>query len=97
MTTKDVILALRAMNESELNMVIEAIKMQRQFNNRMAVRSVRVGDRVKFNSGRADRGVITGTVQKVNIKNLKVKQDNSFTVWNVPAGIATHITEETNN
>jgi hypothetical protein len=93
MKLNEVILAIRGMNNQEISTVIEAIKMQRQFNSRMATRSIRPNDRVQFNAGR-NRGVITGTVQKVNIKNLRVKQDNTFTIWNVPASAVTHLTEE---
>lgn len=76
---------VRHMNNEELNDLVEAIKMQRQFLARHKVRSLIVGDRVRFNSGR--RGVVEGKVTKVNTKNVKVQQDNSYTVWNVPANM----------
>lgn len=76
---------VRQMNNEELNDLVEAIKMQRQFLARSTVRSLIVGDRVRFNSGR--RGVVEGKVTKVNTKNVKVQQDNAYTVWNVPANM----------
>jgi putative ribosome biogenesis GTPase RsgA len=78
-----------SMSNDELEQAIVAIKQRRQFLSRSAVRAVRVGDRVSFDSGRNRRGMILGTVEKVNVKNVKVLQDNSMTIWNVPANLLT--------
>lgn len=50
----------------ELNQIIEAVKLKRQYLSKQAVRSFRVGDKVQFTS----RGGVPvgGTVKKVNIK-----------------------------
>jgi small-conductance mechanosensitive channel len=86
---QNTITAIFAMSNDELEQVILAVKQRRQFLSRTNIRSVRVGDRVSFNSSRAGRGTITGEVTKVNVKNVRVKQDNSFTTWNVPANMLT--------
>lgn len=80
--------AIRNMNNDELSQVIDAIKMRRSFIARDTVRSLVKGDVVEF-TGR--RGTIRGTVEKVNIKKVKVREANSFTVWNVPASMLTVI------
>lgn len=78
------ITAIRNCNtDDELKQVIDAIKMQRQFISMQNIRSVRVGDAVEFDA----RGrTITGTVTKVNRKNVKVKEDG-YGTWNVPAAM----------
>lgn len=74
------------MNDQELMQVVEAIRMQRQYLARMAIRSIVAGDRVSF----VTRGrKIVGKVTKVNRKNVKVREDNSVSTWNVPANMLT--------
>jgi hypothetical protein len=74
--------------DAELRSVIEAVKLQRQFISVQTIRSVAMGDTVQF----AARGrVITGEVVKVNRKNVKVREQNSFTTWNVPASMLTQV------
>ena len=50
----------------ELNQIIEAVKLKRQYLSKQAVKSFRVGDKIQFTS----RGGVPvgGTVHKVNIK-----------------------------
>lgn len=72
------------MNNEELNQITEAVKQRRTWLSRSAVKSFQPGDTVSFNS----RGmVVLGTVQKVNIKTIHVKQNGSYTVWRVPANM----------
>lgn len=81
------------MNNDDLNQVIMAVKQRRTWLSKNAVRTFRVGDIVSFNN----RGMtVLGTVQKVNIKNIHVKQSNSATVWRVPANMLTPTKQTTN-
>lgn len=65
----------------ELNQVIEAVKLKRQYLARQAVRSFIVGDKVQFTS----RGGVPvgGTVKKVNRKYIIV--DTALGGYRVPA------------
>ena len=65
----------------ELNQIIEAVKLKRQYLSRQAVRSFRVGDKVQFTS----RGGVPvgGTVKKVNRKYIIV--DTALGGYRVPA------------
>lgn len=57
------------MDHAQLNEVVEALKLKRQYLARQATRSVIVGDTVEFDArGRTVRGV----VKKVNQKTLQV-------------------------
>lgn len=82
---QDAITAIRNCNsDDELRQIIEAVKLQRQFISVQNIRSVAVGDTVSFTArGRA----VQGTVEKVNRKNVKVRETGTFTVWNVPASM----------
>ena len=84
MSVQTAIQAIRNCTDNdELNQIIEAIKLQRQFISVQAVRSFTVGDSVEFTA----RGrVIRGTVEKVNRKNIKVREQG-YGVWNVPASM----------
>jgi hypothetical protein len=84
MTVQTAIQAIRnCTTNDELNQIVEALKLQRQFISVQAVRSFRVGDTVEFTA----RGrVIRGTVDKVNRKNIKVREAG-YGVWNVPAAM----------
>jgi hypothetical protein len=79
-------------SNDDMNRVIEAIKLQRTFLTRQKAVTFRVGDRVSF----AARGMqVLGTVTKVNIKTIQVKQDNSFTTWKVTASLLSPVREMT--
>lgn len=67
---KEVIVAIYAMDKQELNQVIEAIKLQRNYLTRRNTVQIRVGDTVEFDA--KTRGVIRGTVNKVNVKTVQV-------------------------
>lgn len=83
-TIQTVITAIHKMDSNELNQVVEAIKLQRNFLTRQKAGTFRVGDTVSFTA----RGQqVVGTVTKVNIKTIAVKQNNSFTTWRVHASL----------
>lgn len=81
---QNVITAIHKMNTDELNQVIEAVKLQRNFLTRQKAVTFRVGDTVNF----AARGMqVVGVVTKVNTKTVAVKQNNAFTTWRVHASL----------
>lgn len=83
-TIQNVVTAIHKMNNDELNQVIEAIKLQRNFLTRQKAVQFRVGDTVSF----AARGMqVVGVVTKVNTKTVAVKQNNAFTTWRVHASL----------
>jgi len=79
--------AIRAMNNDELNQVIEAIKLQRTWLARQQTATLAVGDTVKF-QGRGGRKVV-GTVTKINRKTVIVK--DGYTNWRVTASLLTRV------
>jgi hypothetical protein len=90
MINNDVIAAILTMDSNQLNRVIEAVNQRRQWLARDSARQFRVGDIVSF----SHRGMqIVGTVQKLNPKNIMVKQNNSFTVWRVNASLLKPVTQ----
>lgn len=72
----------------QLNQVIEAIKMKRQYLSRQAIRSFVVGDHVQF-KGRTG-GAVNATVEKINRKYVVVSTHIGGEKWRVPA---THLTK----
>jgi hypothetical protein len=75
---------IRHMTASELNRIVEEIKLRRTYLTRQKAVTFAVGDRVSF----AARGMqVLGTVTKVNIKTIQVKQDNAYTTWKVHASL----------
>ena len=83
------ITAIRNMTNHEINQVVEAIKLQRTFNARTATRSLQVGDTVSFDA--KTRGVITGTVTKINIKTVQVRCNRTQGMWKVTASMLKQI------
>jgi len=75
--------AIRNMNADEINQVVEAIKLQRTYNARTATRSLMVGDTVSFDA--KTRGIITGTVTKINTKTVQVRCNRTQGLWKVTA------------
>ena len=73
-------------SNDELNQVVEAIKLKRQYLSRQAVRQVRVGGSVEFTS----RGGVPGggAVRKVNRKYIVV--DTPLGGYRVPATMLRH-------
>jgi hypothetical protein len=78
------ITAIHSMNASEVDQVVEAIKLQRTFLAKTSARSFSVGDAVQF-TGRGNRTVI-GTVQKVNPKTIIVDSPSQGR-WKVTASM----------
>ena len=85
MSVQAAIQAIRNCNTNdELNQIVEALKLQRQFIGAQAIRSFRVGDTVSFTESR--RGLtVTGKVTKINRKTVIVNE--GYTNWNVPAAM----------
>ena len=79
------ITAIRNMNADEINQVVEAIKLQRTYNARSATRSLMVGDTVSFDA--KTRGIITGTVTKINTKTVQVRCNRTQGLWKVTASV----------
>lgn len=75
------------MDNAQLNEVVEALKLKRQYLARQATRDVIVGDIVEFDArGRTVRGKVT----KVNQKTLQVREDRGGLVatnWKVTASL----------
>jgi uncharacterized protein YkvS len=63
---------IRNMNSDELNQVVEAIKLQRNWLARTTARALGVGDVVEF-TGRAGR-TVQGVVSKINQKTVIVRE-----------------------
>ena len=78
------ITAIHNMNASEVDQVVEAIKLQRTFLAKTSARTFSVGDAVQF-TGRGNRTVI-GTVQKVNPKTIVVDSPTQGR-WKVTASM----------
>lgn len=84
------ITAIHKMDNDELNAVVRAIKDRRTYLARQSANTFVVGDRVSF----AARGMqVLGTVTKVNIKTIQVRQSNSATVWKVHASLLRPVKE----
>ena len=81
---------IHRMDSAELARVIDAVKLRRTYLTRQKAASLMVGDRVTFSA----RGMqVVGTVTKINIKTVQVKQSNSATVWKVHASLLKPVQE----
>ena len=69
------------MDNSQLNDVIEAIKLKRQHLSRQATRDIMVGDIVGFEGRRGNQ--VSGKVVKVNQKTLVVLDSKTQPRWKV--------------
>lgn len=79
------------MDMDELNQVVEAIKLKRQYLAKQAVRSFKVGDMVQFTNKTGGR--VNATVEKVNRKYIVVSAHIGGQKWRVPATMLTHLSE----
>ena len=70
----------------QLDSILCAVKYRRAQITRDTKRALMLGDVVKFTHPRTGR-VHQGAVVKINIKNVKVRENN--TTWNVPANLLT--------
>jgi sulfate adenylyltransferase subunit 1 (EFTu-like GTPase family) len=78
------ITAIHKMDDNQLNAVVQAVKDRRTYLARQTAGTFQVGDTVSF----AARGMqVVGTVTKINVKTVQVRQNNSLTVWKVHASL----------
>lgn len=73
--------AIASMDREQLNAVINAINIRRDFLTQMATTAINPGDKVWFDGGKG-RGPIHGTVKKVNRKTVIVHAADGMT-WRV--------------
>ena len=79
------------MDMDELNQVVEAIKLKRQYLAKQAVRSFKIGDMVQFTNKTGGR--VNATVEKVNKKYVIVSTHIGGEKWRVPATMLTKLSE----
>lgn len=82
---------IHQMDNAQINEVVEALKLKRQYLARQATRAVMLGDVVEFDA--RGRKVI-GTVTKVNQKTLQVREDRGGLVstnWKVTASLVAKV------
>tara|TARA_Y100000385_G_scaffold26823_1_gene25467 strand:- start:177 stop:452 length:276 start_codon:yes stop_codon:yes gene_type:complete len=80
--------AIHKADRSDLNKIIEAVKLQQKFLAKQAARSFTIGDAVQF-KGRGNRTVV-GTVHKVNPKTIVVDSPSQGR-WKVTASMLTSL------
>ena len=80
------------MNNDELNQVVDAIRLKRQYLAKQAIREFVIGDMVQFTSKRTG-GKVNATVEKVNRKYVIVSTHIGGEKWRVPASMLTHLKE----
>ena len=85
---KTIIEDIFKMESTDLNAVVDAIKMRRNQLHTSDAHQFRVGDRVSF-AGRHG-SILKGVVEKVKIKYILVRTDSGQR-WNVPGS---HLTKE---
>ena len=88
---KTIIEDIFKMESTDLNAVVDAIKMRRNQLHTSDAHQFRVGDRVSF-AGRHG-STLKGVVEKVKIKYVLVRTDSGQR-WNVPGSHLTMETEE---
>ena len=81
----DIINSIFTMDSSDINKIIEAVKLRRNQLHFQNTRSFNPGDRVQFTSSKTGQ-IITGSVDKVKIKYILVNADNGQR-WNIPGGM----------
>ena len=79
--------AVHSMSRSELDLLVEAIGLRRTALARASVRSLTVGDSVKFTGRGGD--VIRGQIIKLNRKTAVVDAGNAAGNWRVTASLLT--------
>ena len=93
MKQKDLIKQIFSLDATDLDQVIQAVKMRRNQLHHQNANKLRPGDRVEF-EGKGGR-TLQGTVSKVKIKYVLVACDNGQR-WNVP-GSHLNLVKETIN
>jgi hypothetical protein len=88
---KELINKIFSLNATDLDRVVQAVKLRRNQLHCENAQSLRVGDRVSFEG----RGGYTekGTVRKIKIKYVLVETDRGQR-WNVPGSHLTQIEKE---
>ncbi len=76
------------MDGDQLQQVVEAIQLKRQYLAKQAIRNFVVGDMVQFTSRRTG-GKVNATVEKVNKKYVIVSTHIGGEKWRVPATMLT--------
>jgi biotin-(acetyl-CoA carboxylase) ligase len=91
--TKKIIETIYKLEATDLDQIIQAVKMRRNQLHHVNANKLRIGDRVEF-EGRGGR-MLQGTVEKIKIKYVLVHADNGQR-WNVPGSHLTQIGEVIN-
>ena len=80
------------MEGTQLQEVIEAVQLKRQYLAKQAIKKFVIGDMVQFTSKRTG-GKVNATVEKVNNKYVIVETHIGGEKWRVPATMLTKINE----
>ena len=80
------------MEGNQLQEVIEAVQLKRQYLAKQAIRNFIVGDMVQFTSKRTG-GKVNATVEKVNRKYVIVSTHIGGQKWRVPASMLTKLSD----
>ena len=80
------------MDGPQLQEIIEAVQLKRQFLAKQAIKNFIKGDMVQFTSKRTG-GKVNATVEKVNKKYVIVSTHIGGEKWRVPATMLTKISE----
>ena len=80
------------MDGTQLQDIIEAVQLKRQYLAKQAIRNFMVGDMVQFTSKRTG-GRVNATVEKVNRKYVIVSAHIGGSKWRVPASMLVHLKE----
>ena len=80
------------MEGTQLQEVIKAVQLKRQYLAKQAIKKFMIGDMVQFTSKRTG-GKVNATVEKVNRKYVIVSTHIGGEKWRVPASMLTHISE----
>ena len=87
MTTNEALAQIHRMTSSELDLVVQAIKLRRTNLAKTKVRSLSVGDRVRFTTRSGE--TIRGSVGKLNRKTAIVNTGGQQ--WRVTASLLTRL------
>lgn len=80
------------MEGTQLQEVIEAVQLKRQYLAKQAIKKFVIGDMVQFTSKRTG-GKVNATVEKVNRKYVIVSTHIGGEKWRVPASMLVHLKE----
>ena len=77
------------MDNDQLNQVVEAIQLRRQYLTRQATRALNVGDKVSFTSSKTGE-LKTGNITKVARKYITI-DCGLYDVWRVPGNMVERV------